>query len=472
MLVIILDQGVKFWVTNNILLDTVTEPLIPGVISLVRMHNDGAAFSFLAGGGARIYFIILTGVFTLAVILALVTNFINGRFGRWCLVLVTAGGLSNCLDRILYGYVVDMFKIDLFDFAVFNVADIFITVFCLLFIIYIIFGGEDKKKAEDEFDIDDEDLDRPKYEKRDRKAERLAAKEEKAAAKLSKRDKKRGSKYEDEEDEFAERFGGRKRQAAAAEAPAQRAEGRRRPAGDEDMPQRAPERRARSSASQSADAPARRSANAPARKTRYEEDYEAFMAARPNAKAEMARKSAGSAQSDDPFAAWERANARLENRHSSTARAMGVAAPETGEAQFRRPTAPTRGAAAAQQEQQAPARRERSPEERAAAQQALRERAAAAAAAEAPARRERAAEAPTRRRATEAPAEMPARRERPAAEAPTRRRAAALPEYETETAPARPAQRPAAAEVPTPAAKPKAEAVTEFSLDDILSEFR
>lgn len=59
---------------------------------------------------------------------------------------------------MLYGYVVDMFKVDLFDFAVFNVADIFITVFSLLFIIYIIFGGEGKKTDEpDEFDEDDDE---------------------------------------------------------------------------------------------------------------------------------------------------------------------------------------------------------------------------------------------------------------------------------------------------------------------------
>ena len=161
MLVIILDQGVKYWVTNNIMLNTVTEPLIPGVLSLVRMHNDGAAFSFLSGGGARVYFIILTGIFTVAVIIALVTNFISGKFGRWCLVIVTAAGLSNCLDRILYGFVVDMFKIDLFNFAVFNVADVFITVFSLLFILYIIFGGEkEKEKLNDEFDeFDDEEAD-------------------------------------------------------------------------------------------------------------------------------------------------------------------------------------------------------------------------------------------------------------------------------------------------------------------------
>ena len=154
MLVIILDQGVKFWVTNHIMVDTVTQPLIPGVISLVRMHNDGAAFSFLAGGGARIYFIILTGIFTVAVILALVTGFISGRFGRWCLVLVTAGGLSNCLDRILYGFVVDMFKVELFDFAIFNVADIFLVCGVIMFIFALLFLEKDalfaKKDKKDE----------------------------------------------------------------------------------------------------------------------------------------------------------------------------------------------------------------------------------------------------------------------------------------------------------------------------------
>ena len=135
-LVIILDQGVKFWVTQNLMVDVITEPLIPGVLSLVRLHNDGAAFSFLAGGGARIYFIILTAVFTIAVVIALVTNFINGSFGRWCLVLVTAGGLSNCLDRVLYGYVVDMFDLQLFSYPVFNLADCFVVVGVILGAVY------------------------------------------------------------------------------------------------------------------------------------------------------------------------------------------------------------------------------------------------------------------------------------------------------------------------------------------------
>ena len=155
-LVIILDQLVKYWVDKNINWTHPTIELIPKVLSLVRVQNDGAAFSFLSGGSARIWFIVLTAVFALLVVLALATNFVSGRFGRWCLVLITAGGLSNMIDRVRFGYVIDMFKFELFDFAVFNVADIFIAVFCIAFILYILFGGEKLREPDaDEFDEDD-----------------------------------------------------------------------------------------------------------------------------------------------------------------------------------------------------------------------------------------------------------------------------------------------------------------------------
>ena len=164
MLVIILDQLVKFWVDRNINWTNPVRAVIPNVLSLVRVQNDGAAFSFLSGSGARVWFIVLTGVFALLVVLALATNFVSGKFGRWCLVFVTAGGLSNMIDRIRYGFVLDMFKLEVIDFAVFNVADIFITVFCIAFIIYILFGGEKVRESEtDEFDrLDLEEEDRPK----------------------------------------------------------------------------------------------------------------------------------------------------------------------------------------------------------------------------------------------------------------------------------------------------------------------
>ena len=336
-LVIILDQGVKYWVTTNLMVGTVTEPLIPGVLSLVRLHNDGAAFSFLAGGGARIYFIILTAVFTIAVIIALATNFINGRFGRWCLVLVTAGGLSNCLDRVLYGYVVDMFKIDLFDFAVFNVADIFITVFALLFIVYIIFGGEGKDDKEDEFDEDDdEDADREPLNvsfKKKRAAERDAAPAKPARERAA--DAKAKKYRTDEDDDVASpRFGfGKRRKAADDEdvRPAAKQPAKARAAADNSPAARREKSLEGFGRSAAPAQPARPAAKQGAKKTRYEEDYEAYTAAHPETKTAQrktapAAKSAPAFDPADPFAEWERANARVESRQNtgSTAKAMGV----------------------------------------------------------------------------------------------------------------------------------------------------
>ena len=156
LLVIILDQAVKYWVQNT-LFGTDIVKFIPGVISLVNVHNDGAAFSFLSGSGARIYFIIATGVFTVLVIIALATNFISGKVSRWSLVLVTAGGLANCIDRVIYGYVQDMFKVELFNFAIFNVADVFITVFAIVFVLAMIFEKPEDDDLEDEEFEDDED---------------------------------------------------------------------------------------------------------------------------------------------------------------------------------------------------------------------------------------------------------------------------------------------------------------------------
>ena len=129
MLVIIADQWIKFWVAGHLTLNEEIQTIIPGILSLVNVHNDGAAFGFLSGSGARIPFIILAGVFAVVVIIALATKLISGKLARWSIVLVTAGGLSNCLDRVIYGYVQDMFKFDFINFPVFNLADVFITVF-------------------------------------------------------------------------------------------------------------------------------------------------------------------------------------------------------------------------------------------------------------------------------------------------------------------------------------------------------
>ena len=72
------------------------------------------------------------------------------KFERWCMVAVYAGGLGNVIDRVRLGYVVDMIKLDFMNFAVFNVADCFITCGCIALIIHLVFFNKkfwkDEKK--------------------------------------------------------------------------------------------------------------------------------------------------------------------------------------------------------------------------------------------------------------------------------------------------------------------------------------
>ena len=274
LLVVILDQAVKYWVTNTLMGYDIVK-FIPGVISLVNVPNDGAAFSLLSGGGARIYFIIVTVVFCIAVILALATNFISGRVARWSLVMVAAGGFANCIDRVIYGYVVDMFKVELFNFAIFNVADIFITVFAIVFALAIIF----EKPRKDEDDEDDYDEEEEDDEDEDRKRRPLLA-----------RFRRDDADDEDEEEEARPRRGKKAKYE------------------EEYQDYKASQRSSRPAA--------------PAR-TR---EPAAPMKPAPQAQAPKARQAAPA--NSDPFAAWERANARVDAQRAGSyaARAMDVPA--------------------------------------------------------------------------------------------------------------------------------------------------
>ena len=69
-LALLLDQAVKYYVTLQIDLNTGVQPLIPKVVSLMNIHNTGAAFSMFSGGGARWLFVILAVAITVAVVSA------------------------------------------------------------------------------------------------------------------------------------------------------------------------------------------------------------------------------------------------------------------------------------------------------------------------------------------------------------------------------------------------------------------
>lgn len=146
-LILIADQGLKYWVTLNIPLDTGHVTLIPGVLELTNIHNNGAAFSILQHAPHWI-FVIFTLVFAAIAVFCLRRNVVHGKVGRWSVVLVLAGAVGNCIDRILSGYVVDMFNFLFVRFAVFNLADIFIVVAGIALCLHVIFYRSDGSEGE------------------------------------------------------------------------------------------------------------------------------------------------------------------------------------------------------------------------------------------------------------------------------------------------------------------------------------
>ena len=132
-----LDQLSKLWIVNHIPLYGEL-PVWNGVFHLTYTQNTGAAFSSFEGQHW------LFALVMLIFIGFLIWEFPKKRLGfttveRWLLVAIFAGGIGNMIDRLRLGYVVDMIELDFMNFAVFNVADIFITCGCVLLIAHLIF---------------------------------------------------------------------------------------------------------------------------------------------------------------------------------------------------------------------------------------------------------------------------------------------------------------------------------------------
>ena len=142
-LLILLDQGVKYLVKTTIPLGG-SVSFLPGIMGFTYLRNDGAAFSMLEG--ARWFFVVLTVAFVIFALWVLWTKKLVHPLGKWAWVLVIAGAVGNLIDRCLYGYVVDMFQTQFMNFAIFNVADIFVVVGGIAFCIYYAFI-HDKFKA-------------------------------------------------------------------------------------------------------------------------------------------------------------------------------------------------------------------------------------------------------------------------------------------------------------------------------------
>ena len=149
-LVVAVDQLTKLWIERTMVLGD-GFPVLP-ILDIVRAHNPGAAFSFLAdaGGWQRWAFTLLAVVVSIALVfwlrkLALTTHALLA-FG---LALILGGAIGNVIDRFEHGYVVDFVHVHwgAAYFPAFNVADSAISIGAVLVILDAILEGRRNKNA-------------------------------------------------------------------------------------------------------------------------------------------------------------------------------------------------------------------------------------------------------------------------------------------------------------------------------------
>lgn len=148
------DQLIKLWAVNSL------EPVgsmdfirfgKTEIFDLTYLENRGAIFGSMAG--QRWFLVGFTAIVIAAGIFVLFRYMKRSKLLSTAVALFIAGGIGNLIDRIRFGYVVDMFEVKLFKFAIFNFADICVTFAFIMVIIYAIFIDpriEKQLKAEKE----------------------------------------------------------------------------------------------------------------------------------------------------------------------------------------------------------------------------------------------------------------------------------------------------------------------------------
>ena len=135
LLLILLDQAVKGYVVKEIPLGGMRR-FIPKVVSFTYLKNSGAAFSMLEN--QQWFFTIITLIAMGAAFVYLYRHIKGSIWLLLGLTLIISGGIGNFIDRLRQGFVVDMFHLDFMNFAIFNVADIYLTIGVGLLLIYLL----------------------------------------------------------------------------------------------------------------------------------------------------------------------------------------------------------------------------------------------------------------------------------------------------------------------------------------------
>jgi signal peptidase II len=128
--VVLLDQFTKVLILGYYKLGDTT--YVTSFFNVVRAHNTGAAFSFLAAAsGWQRWFFTAIGVAAAIFIVWLLRSHAGQKLFSFALACILGGAVGNVFDRLVHGYVLDFIQVhwhDTYYFPAFNVADSAITV--------------------------------------------------------------------------------------------------------------------------------------------------------------------------------------------------------------------------------------------------------------------------------------------------------------------------------------------------------
>ncbi|NQT95989.1 MAG: signal peptidase II [Candidatus Omnitrophica bacterium] len=132
--VVFVDRVLKFIIFDKFAVGS-SIPIIKGLLHITPIYNTGIAFGLLKNG-SNLIFIIVSFVTALFIVYILFFRKPANRALKTGLFLILGGALSNLVDRLLYGHVLDF--IDIRVWPIFNVADSAITIGAFLVLFHLL----------------------------------------------------------------------------------------------------------------------------------------------------------------------------------------------------------------------------------------------------------------------------------------------------------------------------------------------
>lgn len=128
LVVVLLDQFSKTLILGHF--NFGDSRVVTSFFNVVRVHNTGAAFSFLAGAaGWQRWFFVALGISASVFIVWMLKRHADQRLFCFAVTMILGGAVGNVIDRLLHGYVVDFIQLHHagWAFPSFNLADSAIT---------------------------------------------------------------------------------------------------------------------------------------------------------------------------------------------------------------------------------------------------------------------------------------------------------------------------------------------------------